>query len=83
MRQDQEPAAKSPVRLQYGEVACGMAPHACVRHPYHLLHSQEVFGTSQGLPGCGITYRKAKSSFEAKCWPFPKGPDAFADRNPP
>lgn len=83
MRWDQEPAAKSPLCLQHGEVTSAVAPHACLRHPYHLLHSQEVFGTSQGLPGRGITYRRAKSSFEAKCWPFPKGPGAFADQNPP
>lgn len=79
MRWDQEPSAKSPLHLQHREVA----PHACLGHPYHLLHSQEVFGTSQGLPGHGITYRRAKSSYEAKCWSFPKGPGAFAVRNPP
>lgn len=83
MRWDQEPAAKSPLHLQHREVTCAVAPHACLRHPYHLLHNQEVFGTSQGLPGRGITYRRAKSSFEDKCWPFPKGPGAFADGNPP
>lgn len=26
----------------------------------------------------GVTYRKARSFFEAKCWPFPEGPDAFS-----
>lgn len=73
MRRDQEAAAKSPLRLQYREVACGMAPHACVRHPYHLLHSQEMFGTSQVFQDVGSHTERQNPPLRPSAGHFQRG----------